>query len=72
MVYLWAMHPFIWRQRHRTDDSKVGSCGITGNSSPRDACVLRGLTVVTGIQSNTLDRKTAVSQGIGIPEKKVL
>lgn len=64
------MHQFIWRQRHRTDGSKAGSGGITGNSSPRDACVLGGLTVVTASQSNVLDRKAAVGQGIGIPEKK--
>lgn len=44
------MHQFIWRQRHRTDDSKAGSRGIIGNTSPGDACVLRGLTVVTDSQ----------------------
>lgn len=64
------MHQFIWKQRHRTNNSKAGSHGITGNSSPRDACVLGGLTVVTASQSNALDKKAAVGQGIGIPEKK--
>jgi hypothetical protein len=64
------MHQFIWRQRHRTDDSKAGSGRIIGNSSPRDACVLGGLTVLTASQSNAPDGKVTVGQDIGIPEKK--